>query len=341
MSKQKRKLKDGINPPAQVRPRVHADTTELSSSGKSGTTGAANFLCLLFIGISFCLAFFYLSRGSSARKDYPEKVPCKIIENNVSPVKLRPSLTVRYAYEFNGIWHTNRLYDENFKWFEDAYRKAAKFRVGEENHCLINALHPAHSVLINPGVSDYQFIASAWFLFGSIMLYAMRTLRKQSRSRRITVQFKMLASGLILLPVPLFILLASAQPVFDSARAYSWEIKPCTIVGSYEIISTGRRGKVSKRFVIYSYEMNGQQWFSNRYKFSSFLMVDHFPNPTGICYVNPNTPSQAAVTRNLHVSVWTILFPLFFFCAISMSWWNYWRPRLRLTRKLNRLVPTG
>jgi Protein of unknown function (DUF3592) len=111
---------------------------------------------------------------------------------------------------------------------------------------------------------------------------------------------------------------ASLKPLATYLDGMSWRETPCTIVSSR---LTTDENKVFTVDILYSYEMDGRVYRSNRYDFSRIrssekeekkqAVVARYPaGSRTTCYVDPDDPAQAVLHRKFSWEGWW-LGPLF------------------------------
>ena len=101
----------------------------------------------------------------------------------------------------------------------------------------------------------------------------------------------------------------SGRPIFNWMVAQSWQTVPCTILSSsVGTHSSSDGGDTYSLDIRYAYEWEGQHYESERYNFfggsssgydRKVAVVERYPEgETRACYVNPETPSDAVLTRD-------------------------------------------
>ncbi|MDR3403815.1 MAG: DUF3592 domain-containing protein [Chthoniobacter sp.] len=105
---------------------------------------------------------------------------------------------------------------------------------------------------------------------------------------------------------------ATIRPWQQIAAARNWKETPCTIASS-RVVQSGSmaHGMPTYRIdIFYHYTVNGIRYGTNRYQFASGAssgqadkqrVVDQYPpGRETVCYVNPDSPSQAVLSRSLN-----------------------------------------
>jgi hypothetical protein len=119
-----------------------------------------------------------------------------------------------------------------------------------------------------------------------------------------------------------FLWLATIRPLLSIVTATSWRAVPCTIVSSAVKTHNSSDGDTYSIAVNYRYEVDGQQFHSERYSFisgsssgykSKQAVVARLPPGTqSTCYVNPTDPRSAVLERGWNNELWIGLLPLLF-----------------------------
>lgn len=162
---------------------------------------------------------------------------------------------------------------------------------------------------------------------------AARRQLEKSRSR-ITKSF-----GAIGLMISIgFILMGGAMAYFTVLRPFAdhretsrWVETPCTIESSEVRIKHSGKGTRYQVAVRFAYTLNGRAYRSDRYDvFESILnrykasdrndhpdaIVRRYPKGSrAVCYVNPQNPQEAVLSRKIPASAVWGLIPVLFFCA--------------------------
>jgi len=144
-------------------------------------------------------------------------------------------------------------------------------------------------------------------------------------------------------------------PLLKIIDAKDWNETSCVVISSQPKIKT-QSGLITTTFslysvdIVYSYEIKGKKYQSNRYDFfnEATAIIDRYPPGTRTpCYVNPKDPTDAVIRHQdfagglyqvleLHPFGWAILFISFIFllfCAGSLS--SLWPPIVRFIEHRN------
>ncbi|HYN20565.1 MAG TPA: DUF3592 domain-containing protein, partial [Thermoanaerobaculia bacterium] len=115
-----------------------------------------------------------------------------------------------------------------------------------------------------------------------------------------------------------------ARPAFKVVKAQAWPAVDCTVVESLVEESSDSDGTTYRAKVVAAYAFNGSEYRSGSYDFSGSVyssgyggkaaIVAQYPVGTRtICYVNPEDPAEAVISREFRASYLFGLFGLLFF----------------------------
>jgi hypothetical protein len=110
------------------------------------------------------------------------------------------------------------------------------------------------------------------------------------------------------------------REILTGLGADDWLATPCRIISSQIITESARRGQNHRPDVVYSYQVAGQEYRSNRIVFTDTssrdvavgqAVIDRYPPGIVVmCYVDPHDPSQAVLDRALGKGAWMVLAPM-------------------------------
>lgn len=119
--------------------------------------------------------------------------------------------------------------------------------------------------------------------------------------------------------VSLFLLVCAAVyfSLFETLRSRHWVETPCTIA-----VSQMNRADRARMYwnVFYDYEFEGTQYRGSRFELLHFSsrfwgdiadLVDQYPaGHKAVCFVDPNNPENAILSRRIRPTVWLTLAPI-------------------------------
>jgi len=149
--------------------------------------------------------------------------------------------------------------------------------------------------------------------------------------------------GVCIVPVlfgSFFIYVAFVAPAEATREAADWEETPCVIVSSQLAKHQSHSRKITDD-VTYTYEIEvefryrygGQDYTSDRYDLSDVNsgeedwkqeVVDKLrPGTETVCYVNPDDPDHAVLSREVNLSPWAATVPVVFVLAGLAGTWLF------------------
>jgi Protein of unknown function (DUF3592) len=115
------------------------------------------------------------------------------------------------------------------------------------------------------------------------------------------------------------------RPVGLLIEARSWREVPCTILSSQVASHSDSDGTTYSVDIAFAYRVNGAEMRSNRYDFNTGsssgydgkkAVVDRYPpGSETVCYVDPEDPQRAVLSRDFSATYLIGLFPLLFLFA--------------------------
>ncbi len=317
-----------------------------SSVGRGGGIVGKIFLTLFllpFLGAGcwltyqFAQAFWY-----QLDSHFWPRLTCTILESSVEENPGAPEADqayifhVRYRFEADGVEGTSEILEPGYTGSADigsALRLAEQYSPGAEVPCYINPEAPTRSrlrlgslwsffaiffPLIFVGVGGGGIVAVWWR--GS--LKAPTRFKKSISSRASSkgpagclvgffLIFLLFGLGVL---VPFFLL-----PLYQGWSASHWRELPCHVEYIDVRSHSGDDGSTYSVDILYSYEVEGRRYKSSRYSFfegsdSGYSDKKEFvdAHPAGsdtTCFVNPEDPLDAVVTRGDAGLGWFALVP--------------------------------
>lgn len=281
--------------------------------------------------------------GSEALKQLEveswERVPCQVIEMTL-PDKPPYELKLAYEYEFEGNRYTSNTVKRNqekyaFDDYSTLMRKYHELLHAESAMCYVNPENPQESALVTE---------SAWFAFFILIplvfaviglggiIFSLKSLtgkKEESKPEPLSergasegvTQFGRLAGvlfgGIFFLAglgfmIPFFIL-----PLMKISGSSSWEEEPCKVIHSRVASHRSDDGTTYSIDILFEYEVEGKTYRSNAYDFFDVsssgssgkrdIVRQHPRGKETVCYVNPDDPYQAVLSREYS---WVMLFGL-------------------------------
>ncbi len=321
-------------------------TISSKSGGAAGKGCATVFLGLfIVIGLVF-LAFMGRAGWDSARPYFWTRTDCVIVSSQVEGHGDDAEFKVSYTYQFDGRQFTGtRLWmgmtpsiDESL-----AQRLAQRYAPGRPASCHVNPSAPEESVLERAQLWPLLFavVPLIFILIGTLGIIGVwrakpvesRAVSERHRGSR-NVVLGMRVFGL------LFILVGAgvgyglfARPLLKARAAAKWPEVPCEILSSRVQRHSGSKGGSTYSIEVrYRYTFGGSEFTGTAYDFSTGSssgrewrenIVASLPKGRKtVCYVNPEDPLDAVLSREPPSEIWFGLIPGVFLLVGLVIFWK-------------------
>ena len=307
--------------------------------------GSLFFLVFFAMGALFCVFIgreFFLNLQI---RNWPT-AECVIIESQVTEDRSRDEtpykFAVRYEYQWQGKAYSSTKWSRQNAAFSDyskAQRLARVYGLDTKATCYVDPTNPQSAVLERPslwiglvvllplifvaiglgGIIGMWRVSSPSAKPEEIALSSRPTIAAQSRKVGKGVAFVFF--GIFLLGGVVASYFALVGPVLNVLQARSWPATRCMILSS-QVQSHRGDSTTYSMDVLYSYEVNGREFRSNRHSFmggsssghkgKAAIAARYQPGSSSTCYVNPSDPSEAVLERGFTATMWIGLIPLVF-----------------------------
>ena len=268
------------------------------------------------------------------------QTPCRIVaseahEKRDDKYTGKPyTFSVAYTYELDGTAYTSSTYRRDYDGtadFAEAEALALKYPVGSQQTCYVDLANPAQAVLAHASLLIGVFIvlpAIALVLGGCGLVAAWRPRRAPSHS---LTERKQPSKGTLVgaLFFSVFLLAGAGffyglflRPAAQLIDARQWLKTPCVVLSSRVLSHSDGDGTTHSIDILYRYQVAGTTHRSNRYDFTPAsssgrrrkqTVVDRYPQGTRtFCYVDPDDPTEAVLSRSFPLSMLYGLLPLVF-----------------------------
>lgn len=296
---------------------------------------------LFFAGIPSVMIWFMARQFSSdeAKRGWTETA-CEVKSYEIQMVKpdgaghdggFAPS--IEYAYQFAGKSYQGRLANGSFEKYDKLARQREALLAGPASKCYVNPANPEESVLSLPSKWRWALVLfpMAFIAIGlSVGFMGLRTLLRSNSAQAAGSKAVQARRGAGSLGVLIFCLaflgagiaagwFAVVKPLRLYFSAKEWLATPCQIEWSRVESHSGKSTTYSVD-VCFRYQIGGRDHFSQDYDFmpgsssgrrGKAEVVKGIPaGSSQTCYVNPNDPLQAVLSRDLGPKLWWGLFPL-------------------------------
>jgi uncharacterized protein DUF3592 len=315
----------------------------LSSNSSLGARIVGSLFFLAFLGMGLFFTFLVgRATWESVRVSRWEQTDCAIQE---SAVEEHPDaaqadeayrFVVAYEYTFRGARYRSTRYAPGYRGSSDvtaARRLAERFPVGARVPCRVDPENPTSAVLSRPRlwiglVILFPLLFVAVGLGGILLLWRparpipsdvvtqalARANPKGSRGCLLA-----LSAGVALLGVafgwPFF-----AKPALRLLASRSWPVLSCRVLASQVRSHPGDESTTYSADILYTYSVGGREYESNRYDFlggsdsdsaGKEAIVERYPaGARVVCFVNPEDPNEAVLSRDWSVFYLIGLVPL-------------------------------
>lgn len=271
------------------------------------------------------------------------RVPCTILSSGVAAEAGSYPCKVEYRYVVAGREYTGTriaLKEASASDASDAQVKSSRYVPGTRTECFVNPEDPSVAVLETPSRAA-PLIVLFPLLFVAIgvggILFAWRAGRPRLKpdGRPVPVAISAKASkgfpsrfflplffGLFFLVglgalYPLFV-----RPVLKLLQAKEWRAVDCSVISSEVRPHHGSDSTTYSVDILYSYEVSGREYRSNRYDFmggsssgydsKSEVVGRYPPGSRATCFVNPEDPQDVVLNREFQAIYLLGLIPLVF-----------------------------
>lgn len=318
------------------------NTTFNSRKSEKQSVGSKIGISLFFavfmgIGLLF-LGFMFRDLYRDSKPYFWDEAPCKIISSNI--VESRGSgasqLKIHYSYTYKKRQYSSRKFSNKGSRGKssDVRRWKNKYRKGFKTKCYVNPSTPSEAVLrrnFDWGLLPFCLIPLIFVgigLGGIIFTWKKKKEKTavETAASIATPASKRKQKALLVVVFSVFFLSGSwggwmmiGRPLYKIEQSKDWKRVPCVITTSRVKSSSGSKGSTTYRIVMaFMYKFNGIKYNGGTYDFmtgsdsdaqSKREVIRRYPTGTSTyCYVNPETPSEAVISREYNAPWWAILF---------------------------------
>ena len=311
-------------------------SSEKSENQSVGSKIGTSLFFAVFMGIGLLFLGFMLHDLYRNSKPYFwDEVPCKIISSSI--VESRSSsgsdqLKIHYAYTYKKRQYSSRDFAINGNRGEssDVRGWKNKYRKGAKAKCYVNPSTPYDAVLyrkIDWGILPFALIPLIFVGIGlGGIIFSWKNKKKKTpveTAAAIAAPANKRKKASIILFSILFLMGSSfgwvmvGRPLYKIEQSKDWKRVPCVITTSRVKSSSGSKGSTTYRVdMTFRYRFNGIEYDGGSYDFmtgsdgdrqSKFGVTWRYPVGTQThCYVNPDTPSEAVISREYNGPLWSV-----------------------------------
>ena len=291
------------------------------------------------------------------------ETPCRI---EASGVSIRPDgdgprhvFEVRYTYAVRGLDRTGTQVSVGYSGGTDAsaaQRLSLRYPEGETRTCWVDPKDPGSAVLLrsSPWKALQPLFPLPFIAVGAGVLWFSAKARRLARREPATeppisasARWQGLGGRALVPFFGLFLVVGlvafwaiGVRPTLGVIRARQWVETPCVVVASAVRAHHGDDSTTYSADILYEYRAGGRTLRANRLDFlggssggveAKREIVNRYrPGTRTVCYVNPDDPSDAVLSRNFRPAFLVGLAPLAF--VLAGGWgvvWSLRRARAR------------
>lgn len=314
----------------------------------------ARVVGVIFALVGFGMAGFggYQAYRVMDTRQWPE-APCTIVASRVAEqpgqdVEHPYVFETQYRYDWQGQGHIAAAYRMDYHGsaeVAEADRLARDYPVGARRSCRVNPRHPQEAVL---ALDDPWMPVALLLIMATAALILLRLLVFRRGHDPVRV---LRAMGLFVALIGGACLLFLGPPWWVVVHLPQWQPHPCTILASQLRRSTihVHTGAINayRVDILFTYVVNGQAYRSNQYNLTDCMtpwyygkrgiLADYPPGAQAECFVNPDDPSEAVLTRHVSVTSLVELAPLLMMLGGLLAAFgpgeSHWTAQLRPGRR--------
>lgn len=317
----------------------------------AGKLGATLFF-LIFFGMGLLFEVFIIREvvAVANRRSWPV-INCRILESSVrqesnsqNPYKF----AVKFEYQIEGQVCQSSRYQFKESGFRDYARVqvlADAYPVGSQAACFVNPANSSEAILKQDslGIACFILIPIVFILIGAGGIYGIWFYKPKPKTQKTALpeakgkirksQWGLLLFGFVFFAAGSgFSYIILVRPLLGIIHARSWVETPCVIISGQVLSHDSDDGTTYSVDILYEYVVDDKAYRSNRYDFmggsssgyqGKRAAVDKYLKlKNTVCYVNPESPNDAVLIRNLTWIYAIGLLPLIFVAvglAIMMS----------------------
>ncbi|HML73523.1 MAG TPA: DUF3592 domain-containing protein [Anaerohalosphaeraceae bacterium] len=302
----------------------------------------ASVFFLFFGGMGLLFEVFLVREVVSAihRRNW-SVVSCRILESSVRQESNSESpyrFAVKYEYQVNGATYQSTRYqfkDSGSGDYAKMQKLADRYQTGLQTQCYVNPTNPSQAILEQDslGIACFILIPTVFVIVGAGGIYGTWFYKPKPKTQKFALpeakgktgksQWGLLLFGFVFFAAGSgFSYIFLIRPMLDIVRARTWIETPCTILSGQVLSHDSDDGTTYSIDILYEYVVDDKEYRSNRYDFMSGSssgyqgkreVVDKYLKlKNTICYVNPESPGDAVLNRDLTWKYAIGLFPLIF-----------------------------
>ena len=313
------------------------------NSGRSKNQGVGSkigtslfFSFFMGMGLLF-LGFMFRDLYRDSKPYFWDEAPCKIISSSI--VESRSSggsdqLKIQYSYTYKKRKYSSHKFSNkgNLGKSSEVRRWKNKYRKGAKAKCYVNPSTPSEAVIqrnFDWGLLPFCLIP---LIFVGIGLGGIIFTWKKKKAKTAVETAAAIAGptskrnqkALLVVFFSVFFLAGSGfgwmmlgRPLYKIEQSKDWKRVPCVITSSRVKSSSDSDGTTYSVDMAFRYKFDGVTHVSGTYDFmtgsdsdgqSKYKVIKRYPVGTSTyCYVNPENPSEAVISREYNGPWWGAL----------------------------------
>ena len=299
-----------------------------------------SIIYLLFSGIGVLfIALFAFAIHRYFNPLFWDKTPCTIISSTIDESGTHPKPNIAYTYTYKDEQYTSKSYTSNNP--DYSYSEVAEiikeYPEASKRECLVNPRNPNEAILY---IDKSAVLFLCFFLLLPLIFVIIgikgifRIWKSDSIEKNVHKNRKPLSAlkgqiavclifGMFLTFGSIFGYFILFKPLYMCYHAKKWQKVPCTIIHSKVKSNSDGDGVTYSIDTLFKYRYKGKLYKSDTYDFTEGsssgyagkeIIVDNYPpGSVTYCYVNPQNPYQAVLSRKLSwASITFSILPLLF-----------------------------
>ena len=298
--------------------------------GVAGKLGTSLFLFIFFLVGTVFFSFMAYEFWNSCAPYFWDEVPCRVVSSEIVQAKSSSSednFKIKYKYRYKSKKYSSEKFC-TVKFNHNsakARRYKQKYHKGLTTKCYVNPGEPSEAVIHREMLwimLPFMLIPLVFMAVGGGGIYFTWKKEKDIESNAAAVKKRMKPENqrkLLIVFFSLFFLaglaiawLAVIHPLMKIRQSENWARVRATIVSSRVKESRGDKSTTYRVDISFKYKFNGIEYVGGTYDFmtgsdgdyrSKRKIVNRYPpGKSAYCYVNPENPTEAVISREFNNS---------------------------------------
>ncbi|MDD5597683.1 MAG: DUF3592 domain-containing protein [Victivallaceae bacterium] len=296
------------------------------------------FFSVFFFAGLFFLVFMTMEFYNSCTPYFWDETPCTITSSKViepANPSSEPKFEVQYKYRYKNKSYTCGNFSGKGNFSQNARRRQHKYPKGSKAKCYVNPSNPHYAVIyrkIQWFLLGFSILPLIFVAIGAGLIYlTWKKTIPEKKYGAAAVKNTAEKGRKVFLPLffSLFFLAGSGfgwmlvgRPLLKIQASENWPKVPCRIVFSRVKVSRSDKSTSYRVDITFKYEFKGIEYVGGAYDFmagsdsncqSKHQVVTLYPpGKKTYCYVNPEDPTEAVISREYNASWWLAAIPAVF-----------------------------